>query len=92
MGREASSRTAAAHSRRLAARWEGTRTPALAGFTAEELTQREHEVALLAARGLSSEAIAADLVVSVRTVESHLYHAMRNLGLRRRQELARVLR
>ena len=90
-GRESSSRHAAAVSRRLAAACEGAQTPALAALAADELTRREREIALLAARGLSNEDIAHQLVVSIRTVESHLYHAMIKLGVERRQQLAGLL-
>ncbi len=55
------------------------------------LTQREREIALLAACGMSNEKIATGLVVSVRTVESHLYHAMTRLGVQRRQQLASLV-
>jgi DNA-binding CsgD family transcriptional regulator len=55
------------------------------------LTGREREIAGLAASGWTSAAIADELVVSVRTVESHLYRAFAKLGVRSREELAPVL-
>jgi DNA-binding CsgD family transcriptional regulator len=42
----------------------------------------------LAAGGASNAEIAERLVLSVRTVESHLYRAMRKLGVSTREELA----
>jgi non-specific serine/threonine protein kinase len=56
------------------------------------LTPREREVAELVADGLSNAAIAERLVVSVRTVTSHLDHAYTKLGIRSRTELAREVR
>jgi DNA-binding NarL/FixJ family response regulator len=61
-------------------------TPGLA-----TLTPREQEVAALACRGLSNADIADRLVVSVRTVESHLYSAYGKLGVSDRAALAGVL-
>ena len=55
------------------------------------LTRREQEVAGLACHGLSNADIARRLVVSVRTVESHLYSAYGKLGVTDRAELAEVL-
>jgi DNA-binding NarL/FixJ family response regulator len=55
------------------------------------LTQREQEVAALACQGLSNADIAGKLVVSVRTVESHLYSAYGKLGVSDRAELAAIL-
>jgi DNA-binding NarL/FixJ family response regulator len=55
------------------------------------LTTRELEVARLAARGLSSRAIAEELVLSVRTVESHLYRVYTKLDVSDRAELAALL-
>ena len=55
------------------------------------LTRREQEVAALACRGLSNADIAGKLVVSVRTVESHLYSAYGKLGVSDRADLAAVL-
>ena len=42
----------------------------------------------LAGRGLSDREIADELVVSIRTVQSHLASAYRKLGINSRTELA----
>jgi len=55
--------------------------------TVTPLTQREREVARLAAHGLSDQLIADELVVSIRTVQSHLASSYRKLGIRSRGEL-----
>jgi ATP/maltotriose-dependent transcriptional regulator MalT len=80
---------AAARSHALAARCQGARTPALelAGIL-QPLTDREREVATLAAQGWSNTRIAQRLVLSIRTVESHLYHTYAKLGVTSREELA----
>jgi DNA-binding NarL/FixJ family response regulator len=70
---------------------EGARTPALSlGGELATLSPREREVALLAVEGLSNGAIAEQLFVSVRTIESHLHHAFTKLGVTTREELAAV--
>ena len=56
------------------------------------LTARESEVARLASGGLSDRAIADELVVSIRTVHSHLASAYRKLGISSRTELAQLYR
>jgi len=52
------------------------------------LTERELEVALLAAEGASNREIAHRLFVSVRTVEVHVGRILGKLGVRSRVELA----
>jgi DNA-binding CsgD family transcriptional regulator len=52
------------------------------------LTARETEVAALAAKGASDRAIAAELFISVRTVDYHLRNVFRKRGVRSRGELA----
>lgn len=56
-----------------------------------DLTHREQEVARLAAQGWSNQKIAASLVLSVRTVESHLHRAYRKVGVDNRQDLRAAL-
>lgn len=55
------------------------------------LTEREREVATLAAYGHSNRQIAASLALSVRTVENHLQRIYIKLGIRSRGELGLAL-
>ena len=76
----------------LADRCEGARTPGLAALdAATPLTEREREIALLAARGGTSRAIADQLYLSERTVENHLQRIYTKLGARGRSELHALL-
>ncbi len=54
------------------------------------LTSREAELVRLIAAGLSNGQIATRLVLSVRTVESHINNIRRKTGLTERSELARL--
>lgn len=56
----------------------------------DRLSTRQLEVAALAAAGLSNREVAAELFLSVRTVEGHVGAALRVLGLTRRADLATV--
>lgn len=53
-----------------------------------DLSVRELEVLRLAARGLSNEEIAAEIVVSLRTVERHLQNTYTKLGVQGRSARA----
>jgi DNA-binding NarL/FixJ family response regulator len=90
-GREGSARRAAARSRELHGRGSGGTPPPIDGLDgpAVSLTPREAQLVELAARGLSNAEIADRLVLSVRTVESHIYRAMQKLGVSDRRELGR---
>jgi len=55
----------------------------------DSLTQREREVLRLIARGYAYKEIASELVISVRTVESHVSSVLRKLQLSNRRELSR---
>jgi DNA-binding NarL/FixJ family response regulator len=90
--RRGSAHTATTRAHHLAQACEGARTPALAAIAAPlPLTDREREIVTLAASGLSNRDIAQRLVVSVRTVENHLYRANAKLGTCDRAELAALL-
>ncbi len=54
-----------------------------------KLTPSERRVAELVAEGRTNLEVAAALVVTQRTVETHLSHVFRKLGVRSRTELAR---
>jgi DNA-binding CsgD family transcriptional regulator len=80
---------AEARAERLLTLCEGAVTPGLRTQRGSPLlTDREREVAALAARGLTSRKIAEDLFVSVRTVDNHLQQVYVKLGVKRRSELA----
>jgi predicted ATPase/DNA-binding CsgD family transcriptional regulator len=59
-----------------------------AGPSAMHLTRREQDVAILVARGMSNSKIASELVISARTVESHVQHIMDKLGFSSRAQIA----
>jgi DNA-binding NarL/FixJ family response regulator len=56
---------------------------------AGELSEREAEVIRLIASGYSNKEIAAQLSLSVKTVEAHKANAMRKLGLRGRIDIVK---
>jgi DNA-binding CsgD family transcriptional regulator len=88
-GREDSARRAATRARELFAADQDGEPPTIDGLAgvATELTRREAQIAALAARGLSNQEIAEQLVLSVRTVETYVYRAMQKRGVTSRQEL-----
>ena len=67
-------------------------TPTLARASSlEPLSEREHEVALLAAQGLASRDIGDRLFLSTRTVDNHLQHVYTKLGVNSRDQLVAAL-
>jgi len=92
-GRGDPARRALALSGRFLGQCEDVRSPVLAAvqLAPAQLTRREREIVELAGQGASNAEIAERLVLSVRTVESHLYRAMGKLGIGDRHEL-RLLR
>ncbi|GAA4876561.1 hypothetical protein GCM10023235_65330 [Kitasatospora terrestris] len=91
-GHRGRSARAAQRSQDLAAGCEGAATPGLTPLPgADPLSSREREIALMAARGRTSREIAAECVLSTRTVDNHLARIYRKLGISNRTELPGIL-
>jgi DNA-binding NarL/FixJ family response regulator len=56
--------------------------------TYEGLTQREREVAALIARGKSNREISDELIVTPRTIETHVSSILSKLGFTSRAQIA----
>lgn len=87
-------RAMASHRRatRCARRCEGARTPLLSTWPDPlDLSRREREIARLTVSGLRRRDIAHELVISPRTVDSHLQRIYRKLGVHDRESLAQAL-
>jgi DNA-binding CsgD family transcriptional regulator/tetratricopeptide (TPR) repeat protein len=83
---------AAAIAKELADECGGLSTPALRTPAGVPLTGRQREIAELVAAGSSNRDIADRLVMSVRSVEGHVYRACQRVGASSRDELAEILR
>ena len=59
--------------------------------TVSDLTEAEERIALLVAKTLSNKEIAAQLKVSVRTVEAHISHILAKKNFSNRVEIARFI-
>ena len=62
--------------------------PAKKDRATDPLTAREREVAALVARGLTNRQIAAELVVTERTAETHVQNIFNKLGFTSRAQVA----
>jgi DNA-binding CsgD family transcriptional regulator len=88
-GRQDSARRAGARARELHEPDQGTEPPAIDGIegVTSGITARERQIVELVRRGLTNAELAAQLGVSVRTVETHLYRAMQKLDVSDRRDL-----
>jgi two-component system response regulator NreC len=73
----------------LGARLIAAEAQAQAHADADPLSEREHEILRLLALGHTNQEIAAELYLSVRTVETHRAHIMQKLRISTRAELVR---
>ena len=73
------------------ARIAGARPRRIAVSGIDSLTERERQVAQLAARGMSNRQIADTLVVTLKTVEFHLGNSFRKLDVGSRAKLRELL-
>jgi len=91
-GRRGSALTASSRAQQLARQCGGADSPALhSSRIALPLTQREHEIALLVATGMSNREIAIATSLSVRTVEGHVFRATVKAGVSGRSELSALI-
>jgi DNA-binding CsgD family transcriptional regulator len=82
----------AARAQALAEQCGGASTPALREVVEPlPLSAREREIVMLIRGGLSSREVAERLTISARTVEGHIYQAMRKTGAASRDELIAML-
>ncbi len=92
-GRAGSAMTAAARAHRLATVCGSATSPAIrAASFVPPFSNREREIAVLVAQGLSNREIAEAVSLSVRTVESHIYRASTKAGVSGRSALAEMMR
>jgi DNA-binding NarL/FixJ family response regulator len=73
--------------RRLLDHFAGRFVPAREDSRLAQLTDREREVVLLVAQGLSNAEVAAKLVVAEATVKTHVGRVLAKLGLRDRVQI-----
>lgn len=73
------------------ARLVGAKAGAAESFRDEELTEAERRVAAAVARGLANKEIAAELEISVRTVENHISHILSKKKFSNRVEITRYV-
>ncbi len=64
---------------------------AVINFQDEALTEAENRIAVAVSEGLSNKEIAAELEISVRTVENHISHILDKKGFSNRVEIARYV-
>jgi ATP/maltotriose-dependent transcriptional regulator MalT len=83
---------AAAVAKELSDACGGLCTPALRSPAGQPLTGRQREIVQLVLAGLSNRQIADRLVMSVRSVEGHVYRACQRVGASSREELASIAR
>lgn len=91
-GRAGDAMTASGRADRLAREGGNATSPAIAAarFT-PPFTQREREIVLLVAQGMSNRDIAEKVSLSVRTIEGHIYRTSCKAGVANRTELARLV-
>ena len=83
---------AAAIAKQLSDACGGLCTPALRTPASQPLTGRQREVVEYVVAGLSNREIAKKLVMSIRSVEGHVYRACLRVGANSREELADIAR
>lgn len=83
--------TASGRATRIITECGGVTTATRAAAVSLPISDREREIATMASQGLTNKQIAEALVMSVRTVEGHIYRACTRLGFKNRSDLAAAI-
>ncbi len=76
---------------RFSSGWRRVHNPMTGHDVADDLTTTEFAIAMLAARGWTTQEIAKHLNISVNTVKSHISKAMKKLNVKTRKELKQYI-
>ena len=76
---------------RFSSGWRRVHNPMTGHDVADDLTTTEFAIAMLAARGWTTQEIAKHLNISVNTVKSHISEAMKKLNVETRKELKQYM-
>ena len=76
---------------RFASGWRRVHNPVTGHDVANDLTTTEFAIAMLAARGCTTQEIAEHLNISANTVKTHIAEAMRKLDIKTRKDLKQYM-
>lgn len=76
---------------RFSSGWRRVHNPITGHDVADDLTTTEFAIAMLAARGWTTQEIANHLNISANTVKDHISEAMRKLGVETRKDLKKYM-
>ena len=76
---------------RFSAGWRRVHNPLTGHDVADDLTTTEFAIAMLAARGCTTQEIAEHLNISANTVKTHIAEAMRKLDIKTRKDLKQYM-
>lgn len=76
---------------RFSSGWRRVHNPITGDDVADDLTTTEFAIAMLAARGWTTQEIAKHLQISVNTVKNHISEAMRKLNVENRKGLKKYM-
>ena len=72
---------------RFSSGWRRVHNPVTGHDVADDLTTTEFAIAMLAARGWTTQEIGEHLYVSAKTVKAHISPAMKTLNVKNRKDL-----
>ena len=76
---------------RFSSGWRRVHNPVTGHDVADDLTNTEFAIAMLAARGCATQEIAEHLNISANTVKTHIAEAMRKLDIKTRKDLKQYM-